>query len=176
MELIEKKFCSSQEAFEFQIQKQRERLQQFSREIRLYTKYLKWMEASDIWGSTKSPTSKKGSKKKKQPAITRTDFDSSEIPVDYHLEDVKQQVISHFKTYNQELEALVDTRDKMRNAAALESDDAKDILQEVQTKNKVLTQDLDKKKAQLHSELQGRSSKMSSQLHRFTTHCENGEW
>lgn len=157
VESIEKKFCSSQDKFEFQIQKQRERLQQFFKEIKFYTKYIKWMESSDIWGSsTTSPSNKKNLKKKKQQQqpIRASNFETNDLPVDYHLEDMKQQVFKYYNNFTEELETIVEIREKMRNAAILESDDVKDILQEVQAKNKALTQDLDKKRAQLNSELQ----------------------
>jgi hypothetical protein len=62
--------------------------------------------------------------------------------------------LGSYKAFNDELENITDAREKIRNAATLESDDAKDLLQEIQNKNKILTQELDKKKAQLNVELQ----------------------
>lgn len=147
VESIEQKFRSSQDTFEFQIQKQRERFQQFVKEFKLYSKYLKWMQSSDV---SSPKQQKRGAKKRKGVGEGLI----GDLPVDYHLENVKQEVFGVYKVFNQELETIVETREKMRNAAALESDDAKDLLQEVQTKNKFLTQDLDKKKAQLNAELQ----------------------
>jgi hypothetical protein len=176
VESIEKKFSTSQDNFEFQIQKQRERLQQFSKEVRLYSKYLRWMETSAASSFSSSPSSKQlkgGTKKRKQQSMliatgisTSTGAEAGagvlpvggvlgELPVDYHLEQVKQEVFKFSKLFLDELEKVVEAREKSRNAAALESDDAKDLLQEVQVKNKFLTQDLEKKRALLNTEMQG---------------------
>lgn len=53
------------------------------------------------------------------------------------------------------MEKIIDVRETTKNSALLEADEAKETLQEIQTKNKVLSSDLDQKKSQLNAEIQG---------------------
>lgn len=101
VEFIENKFSTIQEKFEFQIQKQRERLDQFDDEIHLHQKFIKWMETCDIWNNdknNKSPSPKKNNspKKKKMSSFNRNNWDSKDMPIDFHIENLKQQVFYHF--------------------------------------------------------------------------------
>ena len=97
VEFIKNKFSSIQEKFEIEIQKQRERLDQIDDEIHLHQKFIKWIEACDIWdnnhNNNKSPTTKNSPKKKKITSfVNRTNWDSKDMPVDFHIENLKQQV------------------------------------------------------------------------------------
>jgi hypothetical protein len=88
---IEKKFHSSQEKFEYQLQKQQEFFEHLNHETRLYQKYLKWMETCDLTPANKGKTSPKSQKKSVHyTEVTRTV--EGDLPIDYHLENVKQQV------------------------------------------------------------------------------------
>ena len=89
--IIEMKFRSSHDKFDYQLQKQQELFEHLSHETRLYQKYLKWIESCDLSPATKQKTTPKSNKKSVHYRDENRSLDA-DLPIDYHLENVKQQV------------------------------------------------------------------------------------